>query len=100
MTIRLLSVAEADLADAIDFYNAECAGLGFELAAEVRTTLARIVEYPEAWPRLSERVRRCLVHRFPYAVLYEDRPDEILVVGVMHLRRNPVRWRERVTGTS
>ena len=95
MRVRLLSVAEEDLADAIDHYNAECAGLGFELAVEIRTTLARVVEYPTAWPLVSERIHRCLVHRFPYGVLYEARPDEILVVGVMHLRRNPVRWQER-----
>jgi plasmid stabilization system protein ParE len=95
MKIRVLSAAEADLADAVDYYNAECAGLGFEFAAEVRQTLGRIAEYPEAWPRLTARVHRCLVHRFPYGVLYEPRAEEILVVGVMHLRRAPTRWQTR-----
>jgi hypothetical protein len=95
-TIRILSCAEAELAEAIDYYNGECAGLGYALAAEVKTPLNRIRAFPEAWPRLSARARRGLVGRFPYGILYQVRGDEILVLAIMHLRRAPVRWAERL----
>ena len=99
-TVRILSCAEAELAEAIDYYNGECAGLGYALAAEVKTTLNRISAFPEAWPRLSARARRGLVGRFPYGILYQVHGDEILVLAIMHLRRAPVRWAERLAAAT
>lgn len=36
-----------------------------------------------------------MVHRFPYAILYEDQPQEVLIIAIMHLRRHPAYWIER-----
>jgi hypothetical protein len=46
--VRVLSCAEREFAEAVDFYNAERPGLGYELAEEVQRTLARISAFPEA----------------------------------------------------
>lgn len=95
MEVRFLGIAEAELLDAIAYYNGESEGLGYEFAAEVRRTIARIVEYPAAWPVLSKRTRRCRLNRFPYGVLYQRREEMILIVAVMHLRRDPESWKVR-----
>ncbi|MEK6699462.1 MAG: hypothetical protein AABZ10_10545 [Nitrospirota bacterium] len=42
MNIRILSCAEQELADAVDYYNEQCSGLGFEFAAEVKSTLSAL----------------------------------------------------------
>jgi len=81
--VRILSCAEREFAEAVDFYNAERPGLGYELAEEVRRTLDRISAFPEAWPIFSRRTRRCIVRRFPYGVLYQVRSDCVLVVGLL-----------------
>ena len=96
MKIEILAAAETDLADALSFYNEESEGLGYEFAAEVKHTLGRIVQFPEAWHPLSRRTRRCRMKRFPYGVVYQRRGDMILVVAVMHLRRHPDSWRGRL----
>jgi hypothetical protein len=36
-----------------------------------------------------------MIHRFPYAILYEDQPQAILIIAVMHLRRHPNYWIDR-----
>ena len=41
-------------------------------------------------------VRRCLMHRFPDAVIFVCRPDEIVVVAVAHTRRRPLYWLNRL----
>jgi len=41
-------------------------------------------------------IRRQMLHRFPYAVVYLCRPDEIVVVAVAHTRRRPLHWLHRV----
>jgi hypothetical protein len=99
MNIRILSCAEQELADGVDYYNEQCPGLGFEFAAEVKSTLSRIVSFPNAWPLFSQRARRCLTNGFPYGVLYQIRPDHILVTAIMHLKRDPKKWQERLAKT-
>lgn len=96
MTVRVLAVAEAELAEAVAWYNDQSEGLGFEFAAEVRQALTRIVENPEAWHPLTAQTRRCRTRRFPYGVVYQVRHEEILVVAIMHLRRGPTHWRGRL----
>jgi plasmid stabilization system protein ParE len=96
MKVEVLEPAEAEFREAVEYYNQQAEGLGYEFAAEVRRTLSRIVRFPDAWPALSPRTRRCRTNRFPYGVIYQSRGDTILVVGVMHMRRHPGSWRDRV----
>ena len=97
MMIRLLEEAQRELEDAADFYNRECPGLGYEFADEIYRAIDRIEDNPVAWQPLSQRTRRCLTHRFPYAVIYQLRPELILVVAIMHLHRHPDTWKSRVS---
>ena len=96
MKVEFLDVAEAEFVEAITYYNQQSEGLGYEFAAEVRRTINRITQYPEAWTPLSERTRRCRTNRFPYGVIYQIRFDKLLVIGVMHLRQDPQKWKYRV----
>lgn len=92
MKIRSLSVAQRELMEAIAYYNNERAGLGFEFAGEFKNTVLRIIDFPDTWPKISERTRRCLMNKFPYALLYQNEPEKILIVAVMHMRRDPEKW--------
>lgn len=69
MKLRVLSSAEREFVAAVDHYNAERPGLGYEFADEVRRTFGRIQSFPDAWPLFSARTRRCIVSRLPYGVL-------------------------------
>ena len=92
MRTKLLAAAEQDLSHAISYYNEQSEGLGYEFAAEVKQTLARILQFPDAWHQLSPRTQRCRTRRFPYGVVYQHRGDMVLVVAVMHLSRHPDSW--------
>ncbi len=96
MRILVLSCAEDEFAEAVDYYNEQRPGLGFEFAVEVQRTFERIRHHPETWPMFSCRARRCLTDRFPFGVLYQVRSDCILVGTIMHLKRDPMRWQQRV----
>src|SRR5438067_4287825 len=75
MKVTYLDAADAEFQEAIDYYNEQRAGLGFEFSDEVKDAVTRIRNYPEAWTPLSKRTRRCQVHRFPYGIIYEARSD-------------------------
>jgi hypothetical protein len=96
MKTVFLSPAGAELAEAVSYYNTQSEGLGYDFAAEVRRTLERIVQYPDAWTLLSKRTRRCRTNRFPYGVIYQLRTDTLLIVAIMHLSRNPETWKSRL----
>ena len=48
------------------------------------------------WPVIEAELRRRLVRRFPFGILYRIEPEEIVIVAVAHLRRKPGYWRERI----
>jgi plasmid stabilization system protein ParE len=96
MNISVLDAAQAELDDAIDYYDERRSGLGLEFAEEVEQALKRITHYPEAWAALSSRVRRCIVIRFPYSVIYQNRSEIIIIVAIQHHHQEPESWRTRV----
>jgi plasmid stabilization system protein ParE len=91
---RFTSTAQAELQEAVEFYEAAENGLGARFLDEVEAVVARIITHPEAWTQMSPRTRRCRTHRFPYGLFYQIRTDEILIVSVMDLRRDPKRWEQ------
>ena len=90
---RFTSPALAELSKATLQYEKQEKGLGEVFLGEVDATVARILDNPRAWHPLSPRTRRCRTHRFPFGVIYQIRRDEILIVSVMDLRREPTSWR-------
>ena len=96
INIKFLTPAEAEFFDAISYYNIQSEGLGYEFAAEVKRTIGRIIQYPEAWTKLSKRTRRCRTNKFPYGVIYQVKEETLLIVAVMHLNREPQNWKSRL----
>ena len=93
--------AEAEYHDAIRYYSR----LDAELALSFVDEIERIVECARSSPELhrvvTEKVRRILARRFPYAVFYEVREDRILIWAVAHTSREPGYWKRRfLEGTS
>jgi plasmid stabilization system protein ParE len=80
---------------AVGWYEQQRPGLGTEFAAACRSALAVIRDRPQVFRLVHGDVRRVLLRRFPYAIFYRYREAELLVVAVMHERRDPRRWQER-----
>lgn len=97
LTLVVSALAEADLANAVDWYNRIRPGLGDDLALCVEYALDQILERPEAYPVVRPRVRRTLVRRFPYGVFYRVRPHRIEVEALFPLRSDPARLGDRLS---
>lgn len=87
--------AKQELREAGRYYEERRTGLGESFFSEVERTAQRIVEHPEAWPLISREIRRCLVNRFPFALLFRVEPEQIYILAIMHLCREPNYWRTR-----
>lgn len=88
-------LARRELNEAAYFYDSESMGLGSAFLDEVERCTQAIVDYPEAGPLIIGTVRRRLVPRFPYALLYSIKQDQPRVLAVMNLKRRPMYWAGR-----
>ena len=96
MKISFLIPVQTEFEEAMEYYDEQRTGLGIEFSEEVRQALDRVSHYPEAWSQLSPRIRRCLVNRFPYSVIYEVRNELLIIIAIQHHLRKPESWRSRV----
>jgi hypothetical protein len=79
-----------------DWYEDKANGLGDDFLSELELGFQAVIEYPDTWPLFTKRVRRFILSRFPYSILYQIAPDMILVVAVMHNSRKPGYWLNRL----
>ena len=87
--------AESEFTEAINYYESKEKDLGIDFALEVYSCIKRILAHPFAWPIIEDDIRRSLVSRFPYGILYTQIGKEIVILAVMHLNRKPDYWKER-----
>lgn len=92
--------AEQELEEALAWYDGLSRKLGNQFLDEVEKALDRIIAFPQAWAKLSAGARRCRLQKFPYGIVYRIAPNEIQVIAVMHLHREPDYWIERIDQTS
>lgn len=87
--------------EAAGWYERRQRGLAARFLNEIEHLQERIVERPAAYPRLDLPssdlvVRRALLSRFPFALVFLDREDEIRILAVAHTKRRPGYWLNRL----
>jgi plasmid stabilization system protein ParE len=95
MLVRVTSAAEAELADAVEWYEGQAPHQVVSFLAEYERLLGRLGENPQQFPHLRGDVRRAGFHRFPYGLIFRILPAEVEVISCFHGRRNPRRWQRR-----
>lgn len=98
MTRQLVFRPEADLEinEAAEWYEAREQGLAVEFLRVLDACIESIRRSPLLYPVVSGEVRRAVLRRFPYSVIYMVREDEILVIACFHGQRDPKRWQDRL----
>jgi len=96
MKVRFLLLAERELEEAIEYYNFQLPSLARQFYTEVSKGIDRIVQYPDAWSKVGNIVRRYLIKQFPYAIYYVNEGNEIVVVSIAHLHRKPDTFDNRI----
>jgi plasmid stabilization system protein ParE len=70
MRISFNPLAERELNEAAQYYEVESPDLGAAFLTEVERAYTLLTEYPESGPVVRGAVRRRVLPRFPYALLY------------------------------
>ena len=88
--------AREEFLAAIDYYNEVEPGLGMAFYLEVEAAIALVETYTDMWTEIGGKIRRCLVRRFPYAILYSKEGGRVFIYAVMHTKREPGYWHNRL----
>ncbi|MDZ7718644.1 MAG: type II toxin-antitoxin system RelE/ParE family toxin [Balneolaceae bacterium] len=90
MNLEYHPATVSDLNKAVRYYNKQRTGLGNELRTEIYKTIERIIENPYRYFVVDKNIRRCLVRRFPYSILFRVvGSDTIRILVIRHHRRHP-----------
>ena len=84
--------ARAEAREARRYYEAISPDLALRFSAALDRVVRRVEADPLLWPPVKGKIRRALLTRFPYALLYRVEADAIYVLAVMHQRRKPSYW--------
>jgi plasmid stabilization system protein ParE len=65
-------------------------------SAEVRRATEVLLEHPEIGALIDPELRRFVLNRFPFALIYNVSSDVLRIVVVAHQSRRPNYWRSRL----
>ncbi len=74
------------------YYESQSPGLGSEFLDEIEHATHALAAQPQAAPIVRNDIRRRLLTRFPFGLLYQTEDTRIVIIAVMHLRRRPGYW--------
>ena len=97
-SLRFLRRAEADLEEAVSWYEARSPQVARRFEDAVTSALDRLAGMPEMYALVDDRHRLCPLRKSPYVLVYryEAADDEVVVVAVVHTSQDPPTWRSRV----
>jgi len=90
--------AEQDIQDAVQWYDSQRKGWGFEFAYCLEERLEMIAQFPYMYPIVYKNARKALIRKFPYVVLYyiEEANKTVCVFPVVSTHRSSGIWRRRI----
>ena len=95
MKVIFSEFAKLELEDAFAYYELEHSGLGINFKTEVKKNIERIIKFPQAATIDRGDIRKSLLHKFPYKILYSIESDHIFIIAIAHQHRKPDYWIER-----
>jgi toxin ParE1/3/4 len=88
--------ASDEIVETTAYYEGEVPGLGDRFIAEVESITEVLCDQPNIGQSVGDKLRRILLARFPYSLIYSIESERIWVIAVAHHRRRPGYWQERL----
>jgi len=85
-----------DIQGSYTWYESKLHGLGLQFISELEQSFDAISYAPSTWSTFEHGLKRYILARFPFSVIYKEKDEEVYILAVMHNSRNPEYWKERV----
>lgn len=88
--------AQLEAREAFDYYEEISEGLGFEFMRSLDAAIQSVKRNPLAYQKIHKNVRRTLLRKFPYALLYIAEENSIVIIACFHQKRSEIDWLRRI----
>jgi len=88
--------AEEEFLLGAQYYEDQEPGLGLRFTTAVKVAVRVASESPRIHRRTIGGCRKCRIVRFPYTLIFRELNGEMQVIAVMHMKRHPNYWKERI----
>ncbi len=89
--------ADAEFIEALQHYAGINPELGGRYYDEIHRLIAEACRTPSTFRFIRKPDRRHFTREFPYGIIYVERPDDIWILAVMHLHREPAYRQHRLS---
>ena len=97
MTLRVVfrRAARDEFDTAALWYDERQPGLGSQFTSEIDHAVELASNHPERFPVKHGAIRCVQARRFPCSAYFRPEANRIVVLAVIHARRDPVVWQTR-----
>ena len=96
--VRFHEGAEQEIFTELGYLELRRKGLGRQFVREVRHAAGLIAQFPKSGEEIQPGIRRRLLRKFRYSLMYALEPEGVLILAVAHHSRRPGYWSERLGG--
>jgi len=95
MKIEFSKESKNDFDTSLNYYKNESEELASRFRLDIKQSLKRIETFPNLYPKINEKVHKCVVSKFPYTVYYMIKNETIFILGIANHYQNPNTFRQR-----
>ena len=95
-SLKILTEASIDIKEITTWYKNISSTLASRFVSQLYDGFAKIIENPNVWFNLTKTIKRYRLPGFPYLILFFKEEDNIVVFAVIHEKRNPKNWRNKI----
>jgi hypothetical protein len=97
LELSILAGARDDLDEAYHWYESKEIGLGDRFLNCVQDGFSLIRQHPEIFPVLTSNLRRALISKFPFEIIYKIEEKRVVVYSVFNCAQDPQKWKSRIS---
>ncbi len=83
------ALAKKELEEARNFYRDVSSKRGMDFLYAVQESFRQIETFPMSGAPFDKGLRKMILRKFPYVILYHVTDTRVLIVSIMHTRRKP-----------
>ena len=95
-SIIFLPEIAPEIEHSVKHYRKHQIGLENIFFDEIENALNKIRENPERFPKIEENIRKYIIRRYPFNIIYTIKSDKIIIIAVAHQKRKPYYWKHRI----
>jgi plasmid stabilization system protein ParE len=96
MKIEFSEESKQDFDDSFEYYKNENIELANRFKSDIKQSVKRIQTFPNLYPKINNKIHKCVATKFPYTIYYFAKDEKIFVLGIANHYRNPKTFIQRL----